>query len=74
VREQVGEALIDSLASHLRAKRALLLLDNCEHLVQVCAEFADVLLHACPALTILATIREPLATIIARYQRFVTRR
>jgi predicted ATPase len=38
----------------------LLVLDNCEHLIEACAELADALLRACPGLRILATSREPL--------------
>ena len=38
----------------------LLLLDNCEHLIDACARLADRLLHDCPQLTILATSREGL--------------
>src|SRR4029079_6099664 len=38
--------------------RTLLILDNCEHLVDACAEIAEALLRACPRLTILATRRE----------------
>jgi predicted ATPase len=38
----------------------LLILDNCEHLVETCASLADVLLRACPNVRILATSREPL--------------
>ena len=48
------------LADHLREKRLLLVLDNCEHLVGACAELAEALLRACPGLRILATSREPL--------------
>ncbi len=51
---------LDVLVSHLRDKQALLLLDNCEHLVQACAELVDALLRACPRLHILATSRERL--------------
>src|SRR5262249_30069510 len=40
--------------------RTLLVLDNCEHLVDACAEIADALLRACPRLTILGTSREAL--------------
>ncbi|MDH6134889.1 putative ATPase/DNA-binding SARP family transcriptional activator [Kitasatospora sp. MAA4] len=40
--------------------RMLLILDNCEHLIQAAAELADQLLAECPGLTILATSREPL--------------
>ena len=35
--------------------RLLLVLDNCEHLVEACAQVADTLLRGCPDLTILAT-------------------
>lgn len=49
--------LIDGLAG----VRALLLLDNCEHLVADAAELAETLLGSCPDLRILATSREPLA-------------
>src|SRR5206468_4293889 len=38
----------------------LLLLDNCEHLVAVCAELVEALLQACPDLRVVATSREPL--------------
>jgi predicted ATPase len=38
----------------------LLILDNCEHLVEACASLADVLLRAWPNVRILATSREPL--------------
>lgn len=49
-----------AVVDHLRAKEVLLLLDNCEHLVRACAELAQAILHACPAVRILATSREPL--------------
>jgi predicted ATPase/DNA-binding XRE family transcriptional regulator len=45
---------------YLRDKRILLLLDNCEHLIQACAELAEALLRGCPGLHILATSREGL--------------
>ena len=50
----------ESLSDHLGARRALLVLDNCEHLVPACAVLAQALLQACPRLRILATSREPL--------------
>ncbi len=52
-----AERLRDALAD----RRALLVLDNCEHLIQASAALADTLLGGCPGLTILATSREPLA-------------
>lgn len=50
----------DLVATWLATRRALIVLDNCEHLVAACAEFCDHVLKACPELTILATSREPL--------------
>ncbi|NBH11301.1 LuxR C-terminal-related transcriptional regulator [Amycolatopsis sp. SID8362] len=47
----------DTVLAHLRERRMLLLLDNCEHLVAPCAELADDLLRQCPDLVILATSR-----------------
>ena len=48
--------LLDGLAE----ARALLVLDNCEHLIDACAHLADELLRHCPGLRIVATSREPL--------------
>jgi predicted ATPase/class 3 adenylate cyclase len=53
-----GKTIIDSLVDYLRTKRLLLILDNCEHLLEACADLADRLLRACPGLTILASSRE----------------
>jgi len=50
-------SLPDLLAAHLRDKRVLLLLDNCEHVVEGCAQLADLLLRHAPKLKILATSR-----------------
>ena len=50
----------EDLVEHLKPRKALLILDNCEHLVEACADLADALLRACPRLEILATSREPL--------------
>jgi predicted ATPase/DNA-binding CsgD family transcriptional regulator len=62
VREQAGEPITQTLKQALRFRRMLLLLDNCEHLAQACAELAEDLLGACPDLRILVTSREPLGT------------
>ncbi|MFD9127945.1 BTAD domain-containing putative transcriptional regulator [Kitasatospora sp. NPDC059571] len=48
------------LVEHCAPRRMLLVLDNCEHLVQAAADLADRLLAECPELTLLATSREPL--------------
>ena len=60
VREAPGLSPTEALAEHLKSEKALLVLDNCEHLVEGCAELADTLLTTCPELKILATSREPL--------------
>ena len=49
-----------ALAEHLKGRQLLLLLDNCEHLVDACAELSEALLRACPDLKILTTSREGL--------------
>ncbi|MGW4892800.1 ATP-binding protein [Kitasatospora sp. NPDC004240] len=51
---------LDVLAEQLSGRRLLLVLDGCEHLVDACAELADVLLRALPGLRVLATSREAL--------------
>jgi len=52
--------LTEVLANYLRDKQLLLLLDNCEHLIEACAKLVDALLRTCPHLKILATSREAL--------------
>lgn len=60
VREASGCSRIEAFADHLEVKRALLILDNCEYLVDACAVLADTLLRSCPNLRVLATSREAL--------------
>jgi predicted ATPase len=60
VQQQPDEALVETLTRVLRRKMVLLVLDNCEHLLDACAGLAETLLRACPALRILATSRESL--------------
>jgi non-specific serine/threonine protein kinase len=50
----------DVVASWLASRRALVVLDNCEHVIAESAAFCDYLLRHCPELSILATSREPL--------------
>jgi predicted ATPase/class 3 adenylate cyclase len=52
--------LIERVGAALKAKRLLMLLDNCEHVISAAADAADRLLHVCPNIRILATSREPL--------------
>lgn len=58
VQQGVQPSLTDVLITNLRTKQALLVLDNCEHLVAACAELSERLLTHCPDLQILATSRE----------------
>ncbi|MEZ7130631.1 AAA family ATPase, partial [Nonomuraea sp. AD125B] len=60
VRAETGRPLLDTVTARLRDLRCLLLLDNCEHLVDACAEVTAGLVAACPRLSVLATSREPL--------------
>jgi predicted ATPase/DNA-binding XRE family transcriptional regulator len=52
--------VIDMLSDYLRETEMLIIFDNCEHLLDACAQVADTLLKRCPRLKILATSREAL--------------
>jgi len=60
VEEKPGRPLLSALTVHLRSKRILLILDNCEHIIESCAQLAVSILHSCPEVRILATSREVL--------------
>lgn len=60
VSERSGLSLDAALVEHVRGRRILLLLDNCEHLLDACARTAHELLRNSPSLRIIATSREPL--------------
>jgi predicted ATPase/class 3 adenylate cyclase len=60
LREKPGQTLPEVLADYLRERSLLLVLDNCEHLVETCAQFVDGLLHACPRLKVMVSSREAL--------------
>lgn len=60
IRAEPGSSLLDSVTAHLRDRQLLLLLDNCEHLREACAQLAAHLLEQCGRLCILATSREAL--------------
>ena len=60
VHERPDQALVDTLAEQLRARHLLVVLDNCEHLVESCAELVAGLSSTCPELHVLATSRVPL--------------
>ncbi|MEU4260938.1 BTAD domain-containing putative transcriptional regulator [Streptomyces argenteolus] len=57
--DRAGNAVVP-LTEYCSGRRMLLLLDNCEHVIDAAAELADHLLAHCPGLTLLATSREPL--------------
>jgi predicted ATPase/DNA-binding CsgD family transcriptional regulator len=60
VHERPEQALTDTLAEQLHARHLLVVLDNCEHVVEACAELVGKLSSACPQLHVLATSRVPL--------------
>jgi predicted ATPase/DNA-binding CsgD family transcriptional regulator len=60
VDEEPGRRLLDTLADFLRHRRVLLVLDNCEHLIDACASLCQRLLASSPGLQVVATSREPL--------------
>ncbi|MFE2725603.1 BTAD domain-containing putative transcriptional regulator [Kitasatospora sp. NPDC059327] len=58
--ENRAEDPVRRLVEYCGHRRMLLVLDNCEHLIQAAADLTDQLLAECPGLTVLATSREPL--------------
>jgi predicted ATPase/class 3 adenylate cyclase len=60
VKEQVNRPVSDTLTDHLAARTTLIVLDNCEHLIDACAELAERLVVSCRNVTVLATSREAL--------------
>jgi predicted ATPase/transcriptional regulator with XRE-family HTH domain len=62
ISEEADRALTQTLVRRLHEKHLLLLLDNCEHLLDGCADLVTRLLQACPHVKILASGREPIRT------------
>lgn len=60
ISEQAGRPSIELLKEYLRTKKSLIVLDNCEHLIEASARLVDTLLNAAPELKILASSREAL--------------
>lgn len=60
LRERPGIPPMAAVTDHLRHKAALIILDNCEHLTEACAELGSQLLSECPEVRILATSRRPI--------------
>jgi predicted ATPase/DNA-binding XRE family transcriptional regulator len=63
LRDEPKQPMIDMLSDYLLGKQMLIILDNCEHLLDACAQLADTLLKRCRELKILATSREPLGIL-----------
>jgi predicted ATPase len=61
VHERPGQALTDTLAEQRQARNLLIVVDNCEHLVEACAELVSTLSASCPRVHVLVTSRVPLA-------------
>ncbi|WP_349741338.1 hypothetical protein [Roseateles cavernae] len=60
VREEPGRPLLQTLSAHLKTRRALIVMDNCEHLLPACASLAHALLKTAPDVRLLASSREAL--------------
>lgn len=60
VREEPGRPWLTALTDYLREKTLLLVLDNCEHVIEFCAQLAEHVLQHCPNLRLLASSREAL--------------
>jgi predicted ATPase/class 3 adenylate cyclase len=60
---QHDRPVLNTFRDYLRAKTLMLILDNCEHMVEDCAHFAEMILQAAPEVKILATSREVLGVM-----------
>ncbi len=60
VPEQPDRSRLAMVTAYLSAKQLLLIFDNCEHLIDACAELAEAFLQRCPQVSLLATSREAL--------------
>ncbi|MGD9894185.1 MAG: AAA family ATPase, partial [Dehalococcoidia bacterium] len=60
LRDNLDRTMLDVVRDALRSHEALLVLDNCEHLLDASAVLTESLLGSCPALAVLATSREPI--------------
>lgn len=60
IRPQSGRLPLNAMIDHVGERQGLLVLDNCEHLVEAAGDVVESLLEGCPGLRVLATSREPL--------------
>jgi non-specific serine/threonine protein kinase len=58
--ERADRTELEVISEHLKEKRVLLLIDNCEHLIDGCSQLVDHLLRTAPKIRLIATSREPL--------------
>jgi predicted ATPase/class 3 adenylate cyclase/DNA-binding CsgD family transcriptional regulator len=61
VKPLAGQSSLEAVVAHLVGARALVVFDNCEHLLDASAETTEALLRGCPEVVVLATSRAPLA-------------
>lgn len=61
--EEPQRPIADTLVNYLRSKTLLLVLDNCEHVLDACIRLCDAILHQCPQVRILASSREALGIV-----------
>ncbi|MGD0441775.1 MAG: adenylate/guanylate cyclase domain-containing protein [Acidimicrobiales bacterium] len=60
IMSQAGRPALETLLDALSSRQVLIVLDNCEHLIDDCAKVADAILRRCPEIRLLATSQEPL--------------
>ncbi len=60
LREQPGHSVLETLVRYLESKHLLLILDNCEHVIEEVAKIANTILRGSPGVRLMATSREPL--------------
>jgi predicted ATPase len=61
VREEAGRSVTDTVANALRDRSVLVILDNCEHVIEAAASLAETLVRRCGGVAVMATSREPLS-------------
>ncbi len=60
IQEQAGQSVTQALLAHLGPRRVLLLLDNCEHVIDACARLVESIIHGARQVSLIATSREQL--------------
>src|SRR5271155_5015470 len=60
ITRRAGRPVLDTLLDALELQYVLIVLDNCEHLIEACADVANAILLRCPRVHLMATSREPL--------------